>query len=63
MIAISTLVAIVLAIGYLVLNWFAFRADAAAAGHGLKQMLRMAAIWLGIIVGLALAFSLVTGLQ
>ena len=61
MIAFSTESMIVLSIGCLVLNWFAFRADAAEAGHDRKQMLRMAAIWATIIVGATVAFSLVHG--
>ena len=43
----------VLALGCLVLNYFAFRGDAAAAGHGRKQKLQMAAIWAVIITVLA----------
>lgn len=61
MIAFSTESMIALTIGCLVLNWFAFRADAVEAGHDRKQMLRMAAIWVTIIVGTTLAFSIVHG--
>ena len=53
MIASTTPILIVMSIALLALNWFAFRGDAAAAGHGRKQMLRMAAIWITIIAGLA----------
>lgn len=52
---------IVLSICCLVLNWFAFRADAEQAGHDRKQMLKMAAIWVTIIVAVAFAFSVVGG--
>jgi len=57
----STESLIVLAIGCLVLDWFAFRFNAAEAGHGRKQMLRMAAIWTTTIVGVTFAFSLAHG--
>lgn len=50
---------IVMALAMLVLNWFAFRSDAADAGHGRKQMLQMAAIWATIITAVTLAFGLV----
>ena len=43
----------VLALGCLVLNYYAFRSDAAAAGHGRQQMLKMAAVWAVIITALA----------
>ena len=52
MIATTTPMLIVLALGCLVLNFFAFRSDAAAAGHGTRQKLQMAAIWVTIIAGL-----------
>ena len=52
MIATTTPTFIVLALGCLVLNFFAFRSDAAAAGHGTRQKLQMAGIWLTIIMGL-----------
>lgn len=57
MIAFSDASMIVLAIGCLVLNFYAFRGDAAAAGHGRKQILQMAAIWASIIVGLTLLIN------
>ena len=48
-----------MALAMLVLNWFAFRSDAAVAGHRRKQMLQMAAIWATIITAVTLAFGLV----
>lgn len=54
MIAFSTESMIVLSIGCLVLDWFAFRSSAAEAGHGRKQNLQMAAIWITIITALTL---------
>lgn len=58
MIATTTPMFVVLALGCLVLNYFAFRSDADAAGHGPKQKLQMAAIWAGLLAGLALLISL-----
>ncbi len=52
MIASSAPMLIVLALGCLVLNLYAFRSDAAAAGHGPRQKLQMAAVWAAIVVGL-----------
>jgi uncharacterized membrane protein YphA (DoxX/SURF4 family) len=54
----ATIVAIISGVALLALNWRAFQGDAAAAGHGPKQMLQMAAIWALIIAGLALAIGL-----
>lgn len=54
MIAPDQTIFIVMALALLVLNWFAFRADANAAGHDRRQMLKMAAIWVTI-------FAVVTG--
>lgn len=59
MIAPTTLILIVMAAAMLVLNWYAFRNNAEAAGHGRRQKFQMAAIWLMIIVGLALLIRLV----
>lgn len=59
MMAPTTPILIVMAAAILVLNWYAFRSDAAAAGHGRRQKLQMAAIWLTIIVGLAFLIQLV----
>ena len=47
----------VLALGCLALNYYAFRSDAAAAGHGRQQMLKMAAVWAIIITALAFIFA------
>lgn len=58
MIATTTPTFIVLALGCLLLNFFAFRSSAAAAGHGRRQKLQMAAIWLTIIVGLTFVIGL-----
>ena len=54
MIATSVPMFIVLALGCLVLNFFAFRATSNAAGHTPRRLLRMAAIWVTLIVGLTL---------
>lgn len=54
MIATTTPIYVILAFGCLVLNYYAFRSDAARAGHGRKQMLQMAAIWITVIVALTL---------
>ena len=48
---------LILAVGCLALNWYAFRDSASEAGHGGKQKLRMAATWLTIIVVLALVIQ------
>lgn len=58
MIAPTTPILIVMAVAILVLNWYAFRSNAEAAGHGRRQKLQMAVIWLTIIVGLALLVQL-----
>ncbi len=57
MIASSNAMFAVMALGCLVLNYYAFRSDAAAAGHKRKQMLQMAAIWAVIITVLAIILS------
>lgn len=57
----DTVVAVIGAVMVLALNFYAFRGDAAAAGHGRQQMLKMAAIWVTIIVGATLLFGLVAG--
>lgn len=54
MIAPTTPIFIVMAIGMLVLNWYAFMADARIAGHNRKTMLQFAAIWVTIITFLTL---------
>ncbi|MFM5948653.1 MAG: hypothetical protein ACKOPM_05390 [Novosphingobium sp.] len=61
MIAPTTPIFVVMALAMLVLNWYAFRADANAAGHGAKQKLQMAAIWVTIFVGLTLVIGLLHG--
>lgn len=45
----------------LLLNVYAMRADAAAAGHGRKQLVRMGAIWVMIITGLTLIIGRLEG--
>ena len=57
MIASSNAMFAVIALGCLVLNYYAFRGDAAAAGHGRQQMLKIAAVWAVIITALAFLFS------
>lgn len=54
MIASSIPMYVILALGCLMLNIYAFRGDAAAAGHGTRRKLQMAAIWAVIIVALTL---------
>jgi len=61
MIAFSNESLMVLACGCLILNYFAFRSDSAAAGHGRKQAFQMAAVWLTIIVGLTLVITYFQG--
>ena len=48
---------IVLAFGCLVLDWYAFRSNAEAAGHGRIQKLQMLAIWVTVIVALTFLIS------
>ena len=57
MIASSNAMFAVMALGCLVLNYYAFRSDAAAAGHGRQQILKMAAVWAVIITVLAFIFT------
>ena len=52
MIATTTPTFIVLALGCLILSYFAFRSNAGTAVHGTRQKLQMAAIWFASIVGL-----------
>jgi hypothetical protein len=58
MIAMTVPILIVGSLACLILNYFAFHSDAAAAGHGRKRMFQMAAIWITIIVGLTLLIGL-----
>lgn len=53
----ATIVAIISAVALLALNWRALQGDAAAAGHGPKQMVQMAAIWALLFAGLTLAIG------
>lgn len=52
------IIAVITSIGLLVLNWAAFRQDAAIAGHDKKQMLKMAAIWITIFAVVVGVFAL-----
>ncbi len=54
----ALIVGIVSCIALLALNIGALRSSAAAAGHGRKQMLQMALIWVMIFVGLTLSIGL-----
>lgn len=54
----ALIVGIITAVALLALNWRAFQSDAAAAGHGRKQMVRMALIWIAIFGGLTVLFGL-----
>lgn len=54
----ATVIAIISAIALLVLNGAAFRSDAAAAGHGRKQMMQMAAIWVLLFAVVTVLFGL-----
>jgi|JI61114BRNA_FD_contig_31_4337401_length_738_multi_2_in_0_out_0_2 hypothetical protein len=58
MIATTTPMFIVLALGCLILNFYAFRSGTEAAGHGTKQKLQMVAIWVSVLTGLTLLISL-----
>ncbi len=58
MIATTMPMFIVLALGCLVLNLYAFRASADDAEHGAKQKLQMAAVWVGLLAGLTLLIGL-----
>jgi hypothetical protein len=58
MIATTMPMLVIAALGCLVLNYYAFRSDAEAAGHGSKQKLQMIAIWVTIIAGLAFIIGL-----
>lgn len=53
----ATIVAIISGVALLALNGRAFLGDAAAAGHGRKQMIQMIAIWALIFAGLTLAIG------
>jgi hypothetical protein len=57
MIKTAEIVMVLSVVGCLALNWYAFKGDAAAAGHGRKQMVQMAAIWVTIIAALAIAIG------
>jgi hypothetical protein len=49
---------IVLALGCLVLNLYAFRANADEAEHGTKQKLQMVAVWVTLIAALTLLIGM-----
>ncbi len=55
----ALIVGIVSCIALLALNLGALRSTASAAGHGRKQMLQMALIWVIIFAGLTLVIGLV----
>lgn len=57
MIAFSSESLILLSIGCLILNYLAFRSDAAAAGHGPRAMIKMALIWVAILAGVTALFG------
>lgn len=54
----ALIVGIVSCIALLMLNFGAMHSSAAAAGHGPKQMLQMALIWVIIFAGLTLGIGL-----
>ncbi|MBN8500980.1 MAG: hypothetical protein J0M19_07515 [Sphingomonadales bacterium] len=54
----AIVVAIISGLALLVLNGAALRSDAAAAGHGPRQMMQMALLWVMIFAGVTLLFSL-----
>jgi hypothetical protein len=54
----TTPIFVVSSLACLVLAFYAFRSDAAAAGHGTKQKLQMAAIWAGLFAGVTLLIGL-----
>lgn len=55
----DTIAAVIGAIMVLTINFYAFRSDAAAAGHDRRKLVQMAAIWVTIIVALTLAIKVV----
>lgn len=57
----AMIVGIISSIALLVLNFGAFRSSAAAAGHGPKQMVQMALIWVIIFAGLTIGIGLLSG--
>lgn len=57
----ALIVGIVSAIALLILNFGAMRSSAAAAGHGRKQLLQIALIWVMIFAGLTLLIRLMGG--
>ncbi|MEN9933235.1 MAG: hypothetical protein RIS17_1808 [Pseudomonadota bacterium] len=57
----ATALLIVMAGATLLLNVYAMRADAAAAGLGRKQLVRMGAMWATIITALTLTIASLEG--
>lgn len=50
----ALIVSLVASLGWLALNWRAYRSDVRAAGWSQSTQLRMALIWVVLIAGLAL---------
>ncbi len=50
-------VALIASLGWLFLNWRAFRANAGSAGWGRSTQVRVALIWVALIAGLTLILS------
>lgn len=57
----AMIVGIISSIALLVLNFSSLRRSAAAAGHGRKQMLQMALIWVIVFAGLTIGIGLFAG--
>jgi hypothetical protein len=52
-----SIVALVTSLGWLLLNWRSFRANAANQGWSTNRQLQIAAIWILIIAGLTVLFQ------
>lgn len=53
----AAVVSLIVSLGWLVLNWRAFRSDAKAAGWSRSTQLQMALLWIALIAVLALLFE------
>ena len=50
----AAVVSLIASLGWLFLNWQAYRSGAQSAGWGRSTQLQMALVWVAIIAGLAL---------
>lgn len=60
MIATTTETFLVLALGCLALNLYAFRSAVAQSGHGRSRLVQFAAIWGSLILGLTIILHYLT---